>query len=93
MDEQFIPKISELPVGDKLTNGHAKKIQRLFPVPSDYKILWAVAESFGHHPSGLVIADKGVIIKANKKCVDEANAGTDDGKRRKKKNNRNLSIR
>ncbi len=85
MDEQFIPKISELPVGDKLTNGHAKKIQRLFPVPSDYKILWAVAESFGHHPSGLVIADKGVIIKANKKCVDEANAGTDDGKRRKKK--------
>ncbi|MDF2872276.1 MAG: hypothetical protein K0R05_3851 [Anaerocolumna sp.] len=80
MDEQLIPKISELPTGDKLTNGYIKKIQRLFPVPSDYKILWAVAESLGHHPSGLVIADKGIIIKANKKCVEEVNVKAEEGK-------------
>jgi len=85
MDEHLIPKISELPTGDKLTSGHTKKIQRLFPVPSDYKILWAVAENLGHHPSGLVIADKGIVIKANKKCVDESNSQVDVGKGRKKK--------
>ncbi|NMA06653.1 MAG: hypothetical protein GX928_02920, partial [Ruminococcaceae bacterium] len=85
MNEQYIPEFSELPDGDKLTNSYTKKIQRLFPVPSDYKILWAVVESFGHHPSGLVIADKGIVIKANKKCVDGLNVRNDSKKKRDKK--------
>ena len=85
MDENFIPKISDLPAGDKLTKGHRKKIHRLFPVPSDYKILWAVAENLGHHPSGLVIADKGLIIKANKQCVGKSNSQIEAEKGRKKK--------
>jgi hypothetical protein len=55
-------------------------------VPSDYEILWAVAESLGHHPSGLVIADKGIVIKANKKSVDATNAaiGGDDKHKKEK---------
>lgn len=87
MENQWSQIVNQLPSGDKLTDGRKNKIQRLFPVPSDFEILWAVAESFGHHPSGLVVSDKGIVIKANKNCVAATNAAIvgDDKKKKERK--------
>ena len=75
--------IKNLDGGDALSNTHVKKIHKSFPVPSDFKIIWAVAENFGHHPSGIAVTDKGVVIKADKTAVEAANASKDKKKRQK----------
>ena len=75
VDNNWSKIIDNLDDGDTLTSSLNKKICRAFPVPSDFEIMWAVAESFGKHPSGVVIADKGIIIKARKSAVDAINKG------------------
>ncbi|MDR1588953.1 MAG: hypothetical protein LBS51_02035 [Oscillospiraceae bacterium] len=75
--------IKNLDGGDVLSNVHVKKIHKSFPVPSDFKIMWAVAENFGHHPSGIAITDKGIVIKADKTAVEAANTSKDKKKRQK----------
>ena len=50
----------------ELSADNIKKIHRYLPVPSDYKILWADILSFGGYPAGIVITDKGLIIKSTK---------------------------
>ena len=65
--------IKTLDGGDVLSSAHVKKIQKSFPVPSDFEIVWAVAEHFGHHPSGIAITDNGIVLKADKTAVDAAN--------------------
>ena len=43
-----------------------KKIRRLLPVPNEHKILWADIGSFGGYPSGVVITDRAIILKASR---------------------------
>ena len=75
--------IKNLEGGDALSVSHAKKIHKSFPVPSDFKIKWAMAENFGHHPSGIAVTDKGIVIKANKTAVEATNTSKDKKKRQK----------
>ena len=57
----------------ELSADNIKKIHRYLPVPSDYKILWADILSFGGYPAGIVITDKGLIIKSTKEEVKRHN--------------------
>lgn len=65
MDYIWSSLCDSLPKGDELTANHVKQLHHHLPVPSDYKILWAISEQFGKTPQGLVIADKGIVIKSN----------------------------
>ncbi len=56
-----------------LSDENIKKIHRLLPVPTDYKILWAEILSFGNHPSGIVITNQALILKAPKNSVKKLN--------------------
>jgi len=73
MENPWAGVVTGLNGGDALSEAHIKKIYKYFPVPSDFKIVWAVAESFGRHPSGIAVTDKGIVIKANKTAVIAAN--------------------
>lgn len=75
----MIDLISELPPSPvNLTEKNKKKIYNNLPVPSDYKILWADIDKFRGYPSGLVITDKGIIIKSSKKDVKNFNKKNKD---------------
>lgn len=66
--------ISELPTSpEKLNKKNIKKIHKYIPVPTDYKILWADIEKYGGYPSGVVVTDKGIIVKASKIEVKKYN--------------------
>ena len=73
MDDIFKDIINELPKGTELTKDNDKNIHRLFPVPSDFEVLWASVESFGSHPSGIVVTDKALIIKGTSDGVKAIN--------------------
>jgi len=62
----------KLPPGTKLTKENKEKIYRLFPVPSDFVVRWA-SVVFGTRPSGIVITDKALIIRASFDGVKIAN--------------------
>ena len=64
MGEIYEDIISLLPSGIELTPKNDDRIHRSFPIPSDFKVFWASVESFGGHPSGIVVTDKALIIKA-----------------------------
>ena len=55
-----------------LSNSNLKKIYEHFPVPREYKVLWADVK-FGTRISGLVIADKALVIKADKETLKKHN--------------------
>ena len=73
MGEIYENIISMLPKGTDLTPKNVRKIYHSFPVPSDFRILWASVESFGNYPSGIVITDKALVIKATTKGVKAVN--------------------
>ena len=53
------------------------KIRKYIPVPNDFRILWADISSYGGYPGGIVLTDRGVIIKAPKASffhADNANS-------------------
>ena len=58
----------------ELTESNIKKINRLIPVPNDYRILWADIISFGGYPAGVVITEQALIIKSTKEEVKNSNA-------------------
>lgn len=67
--------VKELPLGIELTPKNRKNIHRLFPVPSDFTILWASVEAFGGHPSGIVVTDRALVIKGTSAGVKAVNQG------------------
>ena len=58
---------------DSLSQKDKEKISRYIPVPTDYEILWADIATFGGHPSGVVITDRALIIKAHQRDVKALN--------------------
>ena len=82
MDISWKDVIEKLDGGDELTKSHVKHIRRAFPVPSDFNLIWAVAENFGKHPAGLAVTDKGIVIKAHQAAVDESNKASGKKKQR-----------
>ncbi len=67
MDEILKSLIENLPESPTvLDDSTRKKIYQYIPVPTDYKILWADITSFGGYPSGIIITDKALIVKASK---------------------------
>lgn len=77
MTDIYESVLSELPKGTELTEHNLKNIHRLFPVPTDFKVLWASVETFGGHPSGIIVTDQALIIKGTSQGVKTANEERD----------------
>lgn len=70
IDDVLEQLISQLPTSPtKLDKTNIRKIHEYIPVPTDYKIRWADISSFGGYPAGIVIADRGLIVKATRNEV------------------------
>lgn len=69
--EQLISQLPESPT--VLGKASIKKIHEYIPVPTDYKIKWADISSFGGYPAGIVITDRGLIVKATRDEVKHNN--------------------
>lgn|GEM_PF-5802299 len=66
-----------MPQGTELTECNVKNIHRLFPVPTDFKVLWSSVETFKGHPSGIIITDQALIIKGTSQDVKTTNEERD----------------
>ena len=60
--ELLLNELSDSPT--ELSEKNKKKIHTYIPVPFDFKILWADINSFGGFPSGVVLTNKGLVLKA-----------------------------
>ena len=69
--QSVLESVGQSPV--ELSKRNINDIKILFPVPNEYKILWADVQKHKTRISGLVITDKAKIIKANSKVVKEYN--------------------
>jgi len=70
MDELLKNLVAQLPESPTALNAAAlKKIHRLIPVPTDYRIIWADISSFGGYPAGVVITDRALVTKATRNEV------------------------
>jgi hypothetical protein len=78
--------INDLPPGTELTKQNVENMHRLFPVPSDFEILWASVEAFGGHPSGIVITNRALIIKGTSDGVKAINEEQEKNKEEQKNN-------
>jgi hypothetical protein len=92
MSEFYNEIISELPEGTELTKENDKNIHRLFPIPSDFNIVWASVEEFGGHPSGIVITDKALILKGTSDGVKAVNKERKENPDASKKANKLSAI-
>lgn len=73
--------------GDKkLTNiskaSIIKKIHQFLPVPNDMEIKWAEMSSYGGYPSGIVLTDKGIFLKASHSLVKTLSKSESDKKKK-----------
>lgn len=74
MNEIFEKLISQLPASPTaLDKASVKKIHTYIPVPTDHEIKWADISSFGGYPAGIVITDRGLIVKASRVEVKHNN--------------------
>ena len=74
MDGILEKLISQLPTSPTvLDKTNVKKIHEYIPVPTDYEIIWADISSFGGYPAGVVITDRGLIVKATRAEVKHNN--------------------
>lgn len=62
--EELISQLPKSPT--ELNSDNRKKIYSYIPIPTDYKILWADISSFGGYPAGIVLTDKGLVVKASR---------------------------
>lgn len=69
--EQLISQLPASPI--VLDKANTKKIHEYIPVPTDHKIRWADISSFGGYPAGIVITDRGLIVKATRDEVKHNN--------------------
>ena len=85
--------MSQLPTSPTpLIDKNIKKIHQLFPVPSDYDIIWAEVRSFGGHPSGIIITKQALILKAEKNEVKKQNKQIKKENKGKKKEDKKNKI-
>jgi len=87
---KLIDEISSQPNDKKIADisktAIVKRIHSFLPVPNDFEIKWAEMGSYGGYPSGVVLTNKGVFIKASRelaKTLSEKENG--NGKKKKKK--------
>ena len=80
------------PSATPLTKKNLKKIYQLFPVPTDYEILWAEVQSFGNHPAGIVITNEALILKSPKSEIKRQNKEIKRENKGKKKTERKAKI-
>ena len=74
MDDILKKLISQLPNSPtELDKVNVKKIHEYIPVPTDYKIIWADISSFGGYPAGIIITDRGLVVKATRDEVKHSN--------------------
>lgn len=74
IDDILEQLISQLPASPTvLDKANTRKIHEYIPVPTDYKIRWADISSFGGYPAGIVITDRGLIVKATRDEVKHNN--------------------
>lgn len=74
MDALLEKLISQLPASPTaLDKTNVKKMHEYIPVPTDYEIVWADISSFGGYPAGVVITDRGLIVKATRTEVKHNN--------------------
>lgn len=57
----------------ELNENNIKRIQKRFPVPNDYKILWADIIALNGHPAGVVVTKQALIVKASQQEVKRIN--------------------
>ena len=63
----FLKELGDSPL--ELSDSNCKKAKRLFPIPSEHRILWADCE-FDLRCSGIICTDKGCFIKTNVGALD-----------------------
>ena len=74
MDDILENLIFRLPASPtELDEANVKKIHAYIPVPTDHKIRWADISSFGGYPAGIVITDRGLVVKATRAEVKHNN--------------------
>lgn len=56
----------------QISEKNLKRIYETFPIPREYKIIWADVK-FGSRISGLVITDKALVVKVGKETLKEYN--------------------
>ena len=62
-----------------------KRIRKYLPVPNDFKILWADISSYGGYPGGIVLTDRGIVIKAPKESFSVKRKSADKKKQKEAK--------
>lgn len=91
IDDILDKLISQLPASPtELDKANVKKIHEYIPVPTDHKIRWADISSFGGYPAGIVLTDRGLIVKATRAEVKHNN---ELGKEQKKENDTKKKIK
>ena len=65
----------------ELSKKNIDSIKKLFPIPCEYRLLWANVK-FGARISGVIITDKAIIIKADPKTVKDYNKACKEKKER-----------
>ena len=70
--KELIEKMPQSPT--ELTDRNIKKIKEYMPVPNDFEILWADINSFSGYPSGIVLTNKGLVLKAPRPSFKEKKA-------------------
>lgn len=74
IDDILEKLISQLPASPTvLDKTNTKKIHEYIPVPTDHNIRWADISSFGGYPAGIVITDRGLVVKATRDEVRHNN--------------------
>lgn len=71
--EQFVMQLMEglSASPTELSEKNKKKMQEYLPVPTDFEILWADINSFGGFPSGVVLTNRGIVLKAPRPSVKD----------------------
>ena len=72
MNEIAEKLLAQLPVSPSdLSERGQKRLHAAVPVPDDFEILWAAVSFKAGDPSGLVIADRGIVIKTPKEAKEQ----------------------
>lgn len=77
--QSVLSQIKQSPT--KLTKNNIDKIKTLFPIPREYRILWANVK-FSARISGFVVTDQAMIFKADAKTVKKHNKSCSGKKER-----------
>lgn len=89
MNDVLNELINKLPESPTVLNPkNLTKIYNKLPVPKEYKILWADINKFGGYPSGLILTDRGIVIKAAKSEVKRNKKALKEQYKKDKDNNK-----